>query len=237
LSVDSTNNYASELLKSQKLDEGTIIWAKSQVQGRGQKGNSWLSEDEKNITCSIVISPNFLPIEMQFYLSVVTSVSIAEFLGRKIDDVKIKWPNDIYYKDLKLGGILVENSIIGATIKNSIIGIGININQSNFSDELPNPVSLINITMEEYNLQTLLDEMSEHFLLNYERLKSGDLQRLKNEYLNYLYVYGEPQTYKDSNGEFTGKITDVMDSGELVILDESNKKRSYFFKEVEFVRK
>ncbi len=235
-SVDSTNNYASEMLKKQKLAEGSIIWAQCQFQGRGQKGNIWSSEDYKNITCSIVISPEFLPIDKQFFLSVLTSVSILEFLKKKINsNLSIKWPNDIYYKNLKLGGILIENIIFGSSIRNSIIGIGLNINQKDFPKEVPNPVSVFNITNKEYNIKNLLEELLDIFFYYYKKLKKGDTLQLKDLYMKNIYRFGKIEKYKDKDGLFSGKIINVLDSGELVINDETENQRLYFFKEVEFI--
>lgn len=235
-SVNSTNIYASELLKNHVLAEGTIIWTKSQRQGRGQRGNNWHSEDNQNITCSIIISPDFLPIEKQFYLSILTSVSIIDFLKDKVPVTSIKWPNDIYYKDLKLGGILVENTICGSAFTNSIIGIGLNINQKKFPAEIPNPVSLTNICNQEFDLKTLIIELSGCFYRNYEKLRAGKWEILKKEYMKNLYLFGKKESYKDSEGVFTGTIVDVLDTGELVIADEFKNKRYYLFKEVEFVK-
>lgn len=234
-SVNSTNSYASKLLKTQDLEDGTIVWAKSQFKGRGQRGNNWYSEDNKNITCSIIISPKFLPIEKQFFLSILTSVSINNFLKSIINDSTIKWPNDIYYKDLKLGGILVENTISGSTFKNSIIGIGLNINQKTFSEEIPNPVSLTNICQQEFDLKELIMELSNCFNSNYERLLNKEFKFLKNKYMDNLYLLGKTRKFRDSAGVFSGKIIDVLDSGELVIEDQLKKKRYYLFKEVEFI--
>lgn len=235
-SVGSTNNFASELLKKQKLADETIIWTRSQTKGRGQRGNNWISEDNKNITCSIVLSPQFLPLEKQFFLSVITSVSIIDFLKNKVNNLKIKWPNDIYHQNSKLGGILVENSISGSVLSNSIIGIGLNINQKKFPKELPNPVSLANISGQIYDLNPMIGELSDSFSKYYNKLRRGLYKELKDEYIEMIYLFGKHNQFKDSNGLFSGEIIDILETGEIIINDESNIKRAYLFKEVEFVK-
>ena len=149
--IDSTNNYTSKLLANSNVIEGTVVVAKAQSSGRGQLSNQWESEYGKNILASFVFYPKFLPVQQQFLLSKVIALGVRDLLTLFVDKVKVKWPNDIYIDNKKVAGILIENSIMGHTLESSIAGVGININQTVFLSDAPNPVSLI------YSLKKELD--------------------------------------------------------------------------------
>jgi len=139
-SVASTNSYLKELAHSRTLDEGTVIVTRNQTAGKGQQGNAWESEAGKNITCSILLYPSFLPVQHFFLLSEVISLGVKETLDAYTDGITIKWPNDIYYCERKIAGILIENEITGSNISMSVAGIGVNVNQEQFLSDAPNPV-------------------------------------------------------------------------------------------------
>ena len=166
-SVDSTNNYIKNLLTTERPSEGTIVLAHTQSAGRGQMGNIWASEPGKNLTVSYVFYPSFLEATKQFYLNMAVALAVKDCCELLLDDeVRIKWPNDIYYCDKKIAGILIENSISGSNLTSSIVGIGLNVNQAEFHPSLPNPSSLKLIKGKNFVVLDVLNQLS-HFLEKY----------------------------------------------------------------------
>jgi BirA family biotin operon repressor/biotin-[acetyl-CoA-carboxylase] ligase len=236
--VDSTNNFLKESLSNSKpLTEGTVIMAESQYAGRGQQQNRWHSEAGKNLTFSILLKPAFLPVSQQFDLTRAISLGIMNalepLLGNKL---KIKWPNDIYYADGKLGGILIENIVQGNQIKNSVIGIGLNINQDNFPLDVPNAVSLKQILHRDYDLKLILSEICKNIEAAYLNLKAGRFDSVRKAYLERLYWLNEDKMFKASGQVFGGMIKDVKDNGLLVVINGSDASE-FNQKEIEFLNK
>ena len=232
--IESTNTYAAGLLQSGTVPEGTIIYANYQSAGRGQKGNRWESEDAKNLLFSTVLFPITVKPEDQFIISIFISLGICDFLKMHIPDCKIKWPNDIYVGDDKIAGILIENFIISDAIKYSIAGIGLNINQEVFPEELPNPVSLKILTVKEYDLDYCLKQLAGFIDLRYKQVISGSWEKLRNQYISSLYQLNRWHKFKSENGVFQGKIVSVSDSGCLAIEEIAGKIHEFRFSEVEF---
>ena len=236
--VESTNTHALNLYNAQKLKEGDIIFTYNQLQGRGQAANDWESQKGKNLTVSIVLEPTMINASDQFIITQLVSLSIYDTLFTYLPsiDLKIKWPNDIYYGNNKLGGVLVQNIIAGNDISASIIGIGININQDVFMSDAPNPISLKLITGNEYDIETILDELANAISKNYELMNDiAGSNVFKDSYMSKLYHYNSFSAFKDKDGIFTGKIIDIDEIGRLVIEDNFGIPRSYMFKEVEFI--
>ncbi len=231
--VSSTNFYANSL--PQDSPEGTIVLAEFQTNGRGQGGNSWESEKGKNLTFSIILKPHFLKASGQFYISKVISLALADFVSLFIDNVFIKWPNDIYAGDRKIGGILIENSIDGQYISQSIAGIGLNINQKKFTGNAPNPVSLNKLTNLEYDIEDLLDTLKDIIEYRYKMLKDREYKTIDENYVDFLYRFGQKASYKSQDEIFIGTITGVESTGELVISDEKGCCRNFNYKEVSFL--
>ena len=236
--VDSTNNFLKELLSNSKpVSEGAVIMAESQYAGRGQQQNRWHSEPGKNLTFSLLLKPVFLPVQQQFDLTRVISLAIISalepFLGEKL---KIKWPNDIYYEDRKLGGMLIENLLQGSQIKNSIIGIGLNINQEHFPPEAANAVSVKQILHRDYDLKLILSEICKNIEAAYLSLKAGRFDVVRKAYLDRLYWLNKEHEFKTTDGIFEGKIIDVKDNGLLVVLKEG-KQQEFNLKEIQFLNK
>ena len=154
--TNSTNNYLQSLCSEQKVEELTVVVADFQTSGRGQRGNSWESAPSKNLLFSTVIFPEFLEARRQFLISQVISLAIKEELDTYTTDISIKWPNDIYWKEKKICGMLIENDLMGRNISQSIVGIGININQEAFHGAAPNPVSIYQITGKQYDIFEIL---------------------------------------------------------------------------------
>ncbi len=234
--VDSTNTFLKNILSNSKpVPEGTVIMAESQYAGRGQQQNRWNSEPGKNLTFSLLLNPVFLSPLSQFSLNQVISLGVAQALQQLLGDkVKIKWPNDIYYNDKKLGGILIETVLQGSTIKHAIAGVGLNINQETFPDWVPNPVSVRQILHKDYDLRLLLSDLCNRIEGWYLQLRASHFERIQNTYLSMLFGYGQPRQYKAGGAVFGGVITGVSETGRLQIQQEGNL-HEYNFKEIEFL--
>lgn len=233
--IDSTNNYLKSLLLKQQVKEGTIVSADFQTGGRGQRGNCWGSEQGQNLLFSIVLYPSMVKANEQFVISQIVSMAVADFLKKYTDDITIKWPNDIYWRNRKICGILIENTLNGSEIKDSICGIGININQDKFHNSLPNPVSLKQITGEYYAPMSMLKELREFLFSYYEKLKSGEVQNIREHYKESLYRKTGYHLFNDNTNDFMAEIEDIAPDGTLVLKTESGASRCFAFKEVKYV--
>ena len=236
--VDSTNNFLKNSLSNSKpFPEGTVIMAEGQYAGRGQQQNRWHSEDGKNLTFSILLNPAFLPLSQQFDLTRAVSLGIINALSPLLgDQLKIKWPNDIYCADGKLGGILIENIVQGGKIKNSVIGIGLNINQDKFPLEVPNAVSLKQILLRDYELKLLLSDICKNIETVYLKLKAGHFDLIRKDYLARLYWLNEQKMFKADGEIFEGIIESVREDG-VLILNNGSGATEYTQKEIEFLNK
>lgn len=234
--VSSTNSYVQELLsKSTPLEEGSVIMAVEQTAGRGQMGNFWEAEAGKNLTFSILYKPDTLAIEDQFYLSMAVSLGICDFLEKQLShDIMIKWPNDIYYNHHKIAGILIENSLQGDKIKNSVIGIGLNVNQLHFESDAPHPISMKQISEKDYELEEILFNLLSFIEYYYLALKSNKMEYLKERYFSRLLFYGQEREYKTTQGIIRAKITELGPYGKLCLENELGINY-YDIKEVEFI--
>ena len=238
-SVDSTNSFAKQMLSNSKPVEGTVIVAKEQFAGRGQMGNRWNTEGGKNITLSVILYPDQLDADKQFFLNMAIALAVKDFCEFVLnDEVRIKWPNDIYYHDKKIGGILIENSINGSKISSSVIGIGINVNQEEFDPELPNPASLIQIKKPEeartYDIPKLVDELSGYLEKYYLQLRQQHYNFLDKGYTVSLYRYQQTHEFKRGESIFKGEINGVAKDGKLII-HSGGKELRFGFKEVEYI--
>ena len=236
--VDSTNNFLKQLVSNSKpVIEGTVIMAEAQTAGRGQQQNGWHAEPGKNLTFSILLKPAFLPVTQQFDLVRAVSLGVFDALQPLLgNDLKIKWPNDMYYGNRKLGGMLIENMIQGGQIKNAIVGIGLNINQENFPDNLPNAISVKQILQQDYDLKTLLSDICRHIEAYYLNLKAGKTLFVRETYLTRLYWLNEQKEFKSKDGRFAGSIKSVKDNGILVVENNNNEELEFSLKEIEFVQ-
>lgn len=233
--LSSTNTMAATLLKRENVSEGTIVYTGYQYSGKGQKGNTWESEEGKNLLISIILFPVMINAENQFTISKVISLGIKDFLDQLTDHVFIKWPNDIYVKDDKIAGILIENSVIRNEIEHTIAGIGININQEKFSAGIPNPTSLKLVTGDVHDLEKCLLSLSGTIDYWYKQLLYERRNQIDDEYFSSLYRVGIWTEFKDSNGIFEGKIIAVTNAGRLQIEDRRGRVYEYDFKEVDFL--
>ncbi|WP_028981526.1 biotin--[acetyl-CoA-carboxylase] ligase [Sporocytophaga myxococcoides] len=232
-SCHSTNDIAAEMVQSPNITEGTTIIANFQTAGKGQRGNSWESQEGKNLMFSIILKPSFLSPTEQFQLNITISLSVSEFLttylGKKI---KVKWPNDIFFEDKKICGILIQNFIKSSKIETSVVGIGININQIEFSEG--KATSLARALEKEFDRNILLNEFLVILERNYLQLRTGRIENLKSRYIENLYKRGETGFYKTKENVLKGMIIGVDGIGQLLIKENENI-HSFQFKEVEFL--
>jgi BirA family biotin operon repressor/biotin-[acetyl-CoA-carboxylase] ligase len=206
--TNSTNTLLKQLAAEGNPPE--FIYAGYQTAGRGQTGNSWESEEGKNLLCSILLPPN----KNLHFLNIAVGVALLRVIG---EDFTIKWPNDIYWKDKKVAGILVENAIVGSEVKYSIAGIGLNVNQTEFKSDAPNPISLKQI----YGTDFVVDELMQKLYAEVQRTWEEDVWA---EYKAHLYRREGFWPFEDKNGIFEAAIQDVLPTGEIVLKDRNNKK-------------
>ncbi|MEN6323246.1 MAG: biotin--[acetyl-CoA-carboxylase] ligase [Proteiniphilum sp.] len=234
--VDSTNLYMKRLAREVHPEEGSLVIADHQTAGRGQMGSSWFSTKGSNLTFSLLIYPGEVEVAKQFIISRIASLAVKNTLDQFTDDIRIKWPNDIYWKDKKIAGILIENDIQGKHIENSVIGIGININQQDFPPELPNPVSLRQITGTLQNRDYILETFMREFFLLYRDLQQGETETIEDEYMLDLYRINDFYWFEDGGGKFQARIENVMPSGHLLLRTlDGDEVRKYAFKEISFI--
>ena len=234
--VDSTNNFLKDLVsKSEPLAEGTVIMADNQFAGRGQQESVWQTQAGKNISTSIYLKPSFLPLNKQFYLNIAVSLAVSDALSSFISEgIKVKWPNDMYYLNKKLGGILIENTLTGTSIKSSVIGIGLNVNQSEFSESISErATSVIQILQRNVPLMDIMEKIFIFMEKYYLILRAGKYSILQNDYLAKLYNYNVSALYKQNDEIFEGIIKGVEDGGRLTVDTKDGLKR-FNFKEIEF---
>jgi len=256
-SVDSTNKYAMQLVQPGQLPDrqdkilaevghGSVFFTHEQTAGKGQRGKNWVAEKGNNITLSILLNPYPLIVTEQFRISVCIAVSVLEFFSKYAGkETKIKWPNDLYWNDRKAGGILIENVVgSGESVagnresgkwKWSIVGIGININQVSFPPELPNPVSLKQITGKDYKTVVLAKELCSVIDKNFQLLIAGNFDKLYDKYLTSLYKINEKIKLKKGTQVFETTIKGVSETGQL-ITNHSIEER-FGFGEVEWMIK
>ena len=234
-SLTSTNDQAKQLVKYGKLENGSVIFTHEQTCGRGQRNTSWESEKAKSLTFSIVLYPDFLAAEEQFFLNAIVTTGIVEVLEELFpgNNWQVKWPNDIYADDRKLGGILIENTLEGRKIGSSIIGIGLNINQDTFNPGLPNPVSLYQLTGEVFDIKELAEKVTSVIYRWYATLQAKKFEMILEHYTQRLYLLEQWHTFKDEDGmAFRGKIRGVTDQGLLKVEGSSELEELYSFKEI-----
>ena len=251
--TNSTNTLLKELLAKSEWPEGEeFLYAGYQTAGRGQTGNGWESEEGKNLLCSILVERQktaTIKEESPFYLNVTVSVAVHRLLSQELmaksQQLTVKWPNDLYWQDKKMAGILIENAIIGNEVKYSIAGIGLNINQTEWKSDAPNPVSLKQITGKEYNI----DEQMKSLAHAIREVLSEPEEEVWAYYKAHLYrkdgfwpfvereVSIAPTTNAQANtdSQFMARIADILPTGEMVLENQEGIRKKYHFKEIRFV--
>lgn len=236
-----------------------VVTADFQTCGRGQRGNHWEAERDKNLLIGMRFVPFGLKASEQFLLSEALSLAVVEALNTvveslntvteslntvaedlnavagKADAFSVKWPNDIYYNDRKVCGMLLEHDLSGGDISQTIAGVGINVNQVRFLSDAPNPVSLFQILGCETDREKILNLLLSHLDARCQQLCNGQREVLHADYMRMLYRRDGLHTYKDCNGVFRAEIVDVGWNGVLHLRDTEGCVRRYSFKEVAFV--
>ncbi len=235
-SCQSTNDEAARLLAQTNLPEGTLVVTDRQTHGRGQRGNQWEAQPGQNLTFSLVLRPVFLAAADQFWLNMAVSLAVQDALEPLLSTgfLTIKWPNDVYVADRKMGGILIENTLQGHVLAHSVVGIGLNVNQTAFG--LPTATSLL---LEAplptgYSLPGLLAALAQHLETRYLQLRANHRPLLRATYLSRLYRFGQPHLYEANGQRFMGTLTDLDPTGRIGI-DTEAETRYFAFKEVVFV--
>lgn len=233
--VSSTNDYLRNY-KAPTGEDMTVVWTDFQSAGRGQGSNRWESERGKNLTFSVLTHPRKVPADRQYALSMAIALAVKEALCHFVEDITVKWPNDVYWKNQKISGTLIETSLQGNLIKNCIFGTGININQQNFKGDAPNPISLCQILGREIDRQEVMRLTIKALQQQLEIIDNGGIEMLHAAYLAALYRREGMHPYRDAKGLFMARIVGVQPDGHLV-LERNNGTRSYYaFKEVQFVK-
>ena len=232
--VDSTNNYAMEQVHAGLASNGMAWFAKEQTTGKGQRGKTWESEPGSNIALSLVLEPHHLNATHQFYLVAAVALACVEFFSKYAgEQTKIKWPNDLYWRDRKAGGILIENVFKGSEWKYAVVGIGININQANFSPILKNPVSLKQITGKDLDTLALAKELYELLMKRTAALEPGSFEDIMKTYNLHLYAANKKVKLKKDNAVFETEVKGVNVNGQLLTMDVV--ERNFNFGEVEWL--
>ena len=228
----STNDDA----RDEKYHEGDVVWADFQTAGRGQRGHEWHSRKGENLTFSVVLEPTFVPVAEQFSVSEVVALSLVDMLSDYGIEARIKWTNDIYVGDKKLVGILIEHSLAATSLRRTIVGVGINVNQTEYDASLPNPVSMAQLLGKELDVEGVLHCFLKHLYQNYNILRSGVKVEIHDRYNALLYRKNEYHTYALPSGEkFRAKILGTAPNGALRLEDAEGNTKDYLFKEVEFI--
>ncbi|MCB0653858.1 MAG: biotin--[acetyl-CoA-carboxylase] ligase [Saprospiraceae bacterium] len=248
--LPSTNVHAIDLLSKSRPIEGTVISTADQTNGRGQIGSKWLSNPFENLTCSVILYPIFLEAKHQFLLNIMTSLAVFDVIQQLLPGKKcaIKWPNDLYVEDKKIAGILIQNSLQGSTIQSTVIGLGINVLQTSFANEIPNATSIkLESTRPNgtgfpcaqpdspFSVENVLFRFCENLENRYLQLKAGRESSLKDNYLTHLLGLGEERLYqKNDKSYFKGTIRGVTEAGKLIV-ESSGELLNFNLKEVSFL--
>ncbi len=242
--VDSTNEEVKRRISD--IDNLSVLSASEQTAGRGQSGNTWLSNAGENLMFSIAVKfgkDGAEPLQAydQFVISEIASLSVVDLLAINDIEAKVKWPNDIYVGTEKICGILIENSLSGRDLSHSIIGIGLNVNQVEFDPSLPNPTSMRKISGEKYDTHSLLEQFTEIFKDYMDRCChiKGGYGRLRKLYLAQMWRKDELSSFIDHTSEkpaaFKGSIRGLSDVGHMLIEDEEGELREFAFKEISYI--
>jgi BirA family biotin operon repressor/biotin-[acetyl-CoA-carboxylase] ligase len=233
-SIDSTNNYAASLLKQTNVPEGTVILAHEQTRGRGQRNAVWHSEPHKNLTFSVIYKPVFLSLSEQFILSKLTAISLLKLLTAYTNQVKIKWPNDILVNNKKIAGVLIDNIVSGSTINYTIIGVGINVNQSLFNAGL-NATSLFLENNVLYDIKVVLEQFCSILELYYIKLRNNHTKEIEEIYLQHLLGLNRWLRFIYEGRMIEAMITGVCSAGKLKLLTRDMQHLKVDVKEIKFI--
>jgi BirA family biotin operon repressor/biotin-[acetyl-CoA-carboxylase] ligase len=226
--VESSNNYAMQMAQAHLAVHGTTWFAHYQNAGKGQRGKRWNAERSQNVMISSILEPKMLLVENQFLLNATVALACHDFFKRyAVDKTYIKWPNDIYWGDRKAGGVLIENVLSGENWRYAVVGIGININQTLFPEEIRNPVSLKQITGKTYNVIELAKELCASLENRWQQLLTSPAPAIIEEYCLHLYKINQQAAFEKDSVRFNGIIKGVNKNGELLISKNNSSPVSY----------
>lgn len=234
--TDSTSTYLKNLISGDILEDFTVVVAQKQLEGRGQMGTTWVSDEGKNLTFSLLNKVDVLPIMEQFVLNIIVSLAIYDALNRiNVPDLRIKWPNDILSGNTKICGILIENMLSGKNIQSSVVGIGLNVNQMQFGG-LPNVSSLKSILGKTFDLDELLVSIVESMKNRFMASEGKSIGQLKIEYEKVLFRKDKPSTFKNQKDEmFMGFIRGISQEGKLLVTLEDDVLKEFDLKEIKLL--
>jgi len=232
-SLSSTNDCCWELLSDKSLPDGTVVWTPLQTQGKGQRGKLWLTEEGKSLPFSIIFKPK-VSVSEQYFLNKAISLGVCEGVSSFGVEAKIKWPNDIYVADKKLAGILIENSLKGSFLQVVVVGVGVNINQEEFTKDLPNPISLKQVLQQTFDIEVVLKDLCYYIEKRYMQFKAGHFEKIDADYHASLYNFQQMKTFQVGDKRFEAQILGVDKTGKIKLLYQGYTT-VYAMGEVEFV--
>ncbi|TVZ52094.1 biotin--[acetyl-CoA-carboxylase] ligase [Dokdonia sp. Hel_I_53] len=234
--IDSTNDYLKRISKKENTQEDMVVWAKNQTAGRGQMGTKWMTQTDKNLTFSVYRKIQRITIDEQFFALMAASLAIKDVLTKLlIKNVRVKWPNDILTDNDKICGILIESVIKKGRLDAMIIGVGLNVNQTEWS-HLPRATSIKKQTGIHFKLEEILQMLLEQFRHYVQLLIDGKFEKIKKDYENCLFKRNKPATFLKPNGEkFVGIIKGTTNSGKLILLQENDVLKEYDLKELQLL--
>ncbi len=237
--VASTNSFLGDYLKSNHPENFFAVLGYEQTAGRGQRGNSWFAERNKSLSCSIYLKNEGIHAKEQYIISKFTAYSlyicVKKFLPKTLSEgLKIKWPNDLYFQHKKLAGILIEHKLKGSSLEHSILGVGLNVNHEQFPQNLPNPISLKELTGQETPVEELLNSLIKTMKEQAQLLKIEHWAELNQAYMEALYRKEGLHLYEDKQGIFQAEIQGVADNGELILKKVNGTIGHYDIKDVQF---
>lgn len=233
--VDSTNNYAESLLRQGDVPEGLVITTWRQTAGKGQGTNSWVSEPGRNITLSVILYPVFLKAGEQFLLNKAIALGVCDFLDTLEVKCQIKWPNDIYIGEKKVGGILITHRVMGDRLASTVAGIGVNINQEVFPEDLPNPTSIRLETGKELDTSVCREQLIRNLNKKYDQLKGRESGDLSRTYMERLAGYGHWLPFMLGQEQVEGMIREVDSFGRLVVVFRDGSQRVFAHQEINYI--
>lgn len=241
--IDSTSKAIVEMESDCPQGGMLVLWADYQSTGRGQRGNKWVSQKGVNLLFSVLLRPQNVEADRQFRLSQAMALAeagaINELLNTVRDEnanvIKIKWPNDLYYGYKKLGGTIIETTLRGKQVARCVLGMGINVNQTTFPADAPNPTSVNLITGHEWDREALLRSVMNNFVEWEDKVEQGEDDVVATAYRHQLLWATGWHSYIDKAGAFTARLVDIRSDGHLVLEDTAGQLRSYLFKEVKHV--
>jgi len=235
-SAGSSNTESMSFAKNGNVAEGSIVWVKNQTKGKGQSNKKWFSKPNENLTFSILFYPEFLPLEHQFALSKMAAVSVSHVLKKYCKNISIKWPNDIYVGNNKICGILIENSLHKDKINICVIGIGVNINQTEFPESIPNPTSLKLEKGKDFKTEEILSALQKELKKNYNALKKLKFDHFEAPYDRILYKKNQFIEIRIKN-QIVSALIEYVDSNGFLHVQINGKKQLFTVGDIEWIIK